>query len=236
MIRRHRDMIDLLWMLLGLMLWCAFATWLIGCGFGCQSRVQGGSQTAASDMLDITGGQAMRSSDLRLVLPDGTVLEMVRLSASTQPSIARSSESSASTQPSASSWRAMPRLDSNADGTWSISFDQLKVPPRSSWPLFGIFLAAGFVAWKFGGSLPIALACLGLGVLSIVWLPMLQWLALGAVVLGLWPVIGTIVQLIRGAQASKAILSEPDRARVVSAWEAVQDATTRRVVKKVKGG
>lgn len=211
---------------------------LLSMVIGCKTQVKGGSTLGDERSLKVTGGQSRTDTGLATIRlsADGSVtIDYQRdQSAATQPSSDSSSSYAATTQPSVTSTgSATPRIQSE-DGEWSLRFDQLKVPPKSQWPLFVLFGVAAFVSFRYGGSIPLALACAGLALLSVAWPAILGWLALGAVALAAWSARKTILQLIQGNQTVLKENTAGTAGEVIKTWRGAQDETTQRVVKALR--
>ena len=205
---------------------------------GCKTQVKGGSTLDDDKSLSVRGGESRTDTGLATIRldADGSVtIDYQRdRSAATQPSSESSSSYASTTQPSVTTQgSATPRIKSE-EGEWSLSFDRVKLPPKSQWPLFFLFGVAGFIAFRYGGSIPVGLLCGGLALLSVIWPGVLGWLALAAVALAAWSARKTIIQLIQGNQEAVKGKAEQAQEALIAAWRGAQDETTQRVVKSLR--
>lgn len=206
---------------------------------GCKSEVKGGSKSSSASTEKIIGAQTRSdvgnySVEIR---SDGTAVVLMHRDqyAATQPTTQRSSEASASTQPSASSnGQSLPRIAVDDDGSWAASFDQIKVPPRANWPLFLIFLAAAVALWQFTGQRLLAGGCLVLGLLAVAWPAALGWLLLASFAFVVLAFRKAIKQLVDGATNALDQTDNLQREKLKLAMAAKQDDATQRVVKGLK--
>lgn len=201
---------------------------------GCTASKIAGGSSLTNALTENTQGGTQATFEVIIPTPAGPLT--YRSGASTQPSTHSDSQYVSTTQPSAESTgnASTPRLTSNEDGEWSAWFDQRKVPLKSQWPLAILFLATAFACYQWGGNVLAAGACVGLAIIAVIMPAILVWMALLSVVVAIWSMRKSLVQLVRGNEVVLKATPPDLGEKLKSAWQGEHDETTQKVVKNVR--
>lgn len=205
---------------------------------GCTSSVTGG-QARHDTASAVLGGHKTETAGFLDIetFPDGRMVihDTRRTRATSQPSTVNS-ESIATTQPSATSNNgAAPRIGASSEGELgSFSFDQVKRPPATSWPLIGLLLVVGVGFYLVRNWYGVALCGAGI-LLAFVYPVALVWIALAAVGWVLWSHRAALAQVVRGNDRALASLAPIDASLLKTHMASKQDTRVQRVVRAIKG-